>query len=217
MKVLVIGAGGHGQVVAEILRASAHSGGPFEFAGFLDDEQHGSQADVLGPLRELRYVEHDAVVVAIGDNETRARITAQVRAAGSRFATVRHPAAIVSPSVDAGDGSMFCAGAIACTETRIGRGVILNTACSVDHHCNVGDYVHVAPGARIGGEVWIGERVLIGIGAVVLPRVSIGHHAVVGAGAVVTRDVAPHTTVVGTPAAPLVRWPRLNLVEAAVS
>jgi len=64
------------------------------------------------------------------------------------------------------------------------RGVILNTACSVDHHCRVGDYVHIAPGARIGGEVTIGDRALVGLGAIVLPRVTIGHDAVVGAGAV---------------------------------
>jgi len=81
----------------------------------------------------------------------------------------------------------------------------------------VGDYVHVAPGARIGGEVTIGDRALIGIGAIVLPGLSIGHDAVVGAGAVVTRDVAPYTTVVGTPAAPLVRRARVNLAGSVVS
>jgi sugar O-acyltransferase (sialic acid O-acetyltransferase NeuD family) len=216
MKILVIGAGGHGLVVAEMLCASAQAAAGFEFIGFLDDERYGRQHDVLGPLSAVRRVAHDAVVVAIGDNQTRARITARLSAAGERFATVQHPATVVSPSAEAGDGSMFCAGAIAGTAATIGRGVILNTGCSVDHHCRLGDYVHVAPGARIGGEVSIGDRALIGIGAVVLPRVSIGHDAVVGAGAVVTRDVAPHATVVGTPAAPI-RRAHLNLVAARAS
>lgn len=214
MKVLVIGAGGHGQVVAEILRASAHSDGVLEFIGFVDDRRR-SRDEVLGPLSALRDIPHDAVVVAIGDNATRARITTRLGADGERFVTVRHGAAIVSPSVETGDGSMVCAGAIVSTAATIGRGVILNTACSVDHHCRVGDYVHVAPGARIGGEVTIGHRALIGISAIVLPRVTIGHDAVVGAGAVVTREVPPFTTVVGTPAAPLVRRAHLNLVGGA--
>jgi sugar O-acyltransferase (sialic acid O-acetyltransferase NeuD family) len=212
MRVLVIGAGGHGQVIAEIVRASSHAG--LQFIGFLDDDRCGRH-DVLGPLAAVRDVAHDALVVAIGDNETRARITMRLGADGERFATVRHASAIVSAGVETGDGSMFCAGAIASTAATIGRGVILNTACSVDHHCRVGDYVHIAPGARIGGEVTIGDRALVGIGAVVLPRVTIGHDAVVGAGAVVTRDVPPYTTVIGTPAAPIVRRAHLNLVGAA--
>jgi sugar O-acyltransferase (sialic acid O-acetyltransferase NeuD family) len=216
MKVLVIGAGGHGQVVAEILRASSRSDRGLEFAGFLDDNRCGDR-NVLGPLSAVHDVPHDAVVVAVGDNQMRARISTRLAAAGERVVTVRHASAIVSSGIEAGDGSMFCAGAIACTAAAIGRGVILNTACSVDHHCHVGDYVHIAPGVRIGGEVTIGDRVLVGIGAVVLPRVTIGHDAVVGAGAVVTRDVAPFTTVVGIPAAPLVQRARLNLVGAGVS
>jgi len=204
MKVLVIGAGGHGQVVAEILRASSRAHRNLEFIGFLDDNR-GSDRHVLGPLSAIRDVAHDAVVVAVGDNQVRARLMTRLGAEGERFVTVRHATAIVASGVETGDGSLLCVGAIACTATALGRGVILNTACSVDHHCRVGDYVHIAPGVRIGGEVTIGDRTLIGIGAIVLPRVSIGHDAVVGAGAVVTRDVAPYTTVVGTPAAPLTR------------
>ena len=53
----------------------------------------------------------------------------------------------------------------------------------------------------------------IGSGAVILGGVTIGEGALVGAGAVVTRDVAPHTTVVGNPARPL----RGNAQSALVS
>lgn len=216
MKVLVIGAGGHGHVVADILRASASAGSDLEFAGFLDDSPRYHDPAVLGPLGILPRVAHDAVIVAIGDNETRAHIARHLAASGERLATVRHPSAIVAGGVSIDDGSMICAGAIAGVGTTIGSGVILNTACSVDHHCRIADYVHVAPGVRIGGEASIEVRALIGIGAVILPRVTIGHDAVVGAGAVVTRDVAPHTTVVGTPAAPMQRR-HLTLVASGNS
>ena len=40
----------------------------------------------------------------------------------------------------------------------------------------------------------------IGSGATILPRLTIGEGAIVGAGSVVTKDVAPHTIVVGNPA-----------------
>jgi len=212
MRVLVIGAGGHGQVVADLLRAATRAGDPLEFAGYLDDriEQNDDPSPsprelraggpVLGPISALWTIPHDGVVVAIGDNDARARIAERLRAAGERLAIARHPTAILSDRVCIGDGTMVCAGVIVCVGTSLGRGVILNTGCTVDHDSRIGDYAHVAPGVRIGGDVSIGERAFIGIGAVILPRVTIGRGAIVGAGAVVTRDVPPAVTVVGVPA-----------------
>ena len=201
MKVLVIGAGGHGQVVADLLRAAARAGEPIEFAGYLDDRlAHTDDGLVLGPVSALQTIPHDLVVVAIGYNDSRARISERLAAAGERFLIARHPTAILSERVCIGDGTMICAGVIVCVGSSLGRGVILNTGCTVDHHSQIGDYAHLAPGVRIGGEVSIGERALIGIGAVILPRITIGRGAIVGAGAVVTRDVPPAVTVVGVPA-----------------
>jgi sugar O-acyltransferase (sialic acid O-acetyltransferase NeuD family) len=201
MRVLIIGAGGHGQVVADLFQAAARAGGPIEFAGFLDDRVAlDDDGRVLGPVSALWKIPHDGVVVAVGDNDTRARITERLRAAGERLTVARHPTAILSERVCIGDGAMICAGVIACVGVSLGRGVIFNTGCTVDHHSRIGDYAHIAPGVRIGGEVSIGERAFIGIGAVILPRVSIGRGAIVGAGAVVTRDVPPAVTVVGVPA-----------------
>lgn len=201
MRVVVIGAGGHGQVVADILRAAARAGAAIEFGGYLDDRVSATpDRPVLGVVSALPSLPHDAAIVAIGDNETRARVSQCLETAGERLAVARHPTAILSDGVGVGAGTMICAGAIACVGARLGRGVILNTGCTVDHHSRVGDYVHIAPGAHIGGDVAIGERACIGIGAIILPHVMIGEGTVVGAGAVVTRDVPPGVTVVGVPA-----------------
>ena len=201
MRVLVIGAGGHGQVVADMLRAAARAGEPIEFAGYLDDRvTRNDDGPVLGPVSALWTIPHDRVVVAIGYNDARGRISERLRAAGERMTVVRHPTAVLSERVCAGDGTMICAGVIACVGVSLGRGVILNTGCTVDHHSQIGDYAHLAPGVRIGGEVSIGERALIGIGAVILPRITIGRGAIVGAGAVVTKDVPDGALVMGVPA-----------------
>jgi sugar O-acyltransferase (sialic acid O-acetyltransferase NeuD family) len=200
MKVLVVGAGGHGHVVADILRAAASAGEPVEFEGYLDDRWPGRDLPVLGATSDLPLFPHDAAIVAIGDNETRASLSQRLQRAGERLAVARHPSAILAQDVSAAPGTMICAGAIVCVGVRIGRGVIVNTGCSVDHHCWIGDYAHVGPGARIGGDVTIGDRAFVGIGAVVLPGVTVGSGAVVGAGAVVTRDVPPGVTVAGVPA-----------------
>lgn len=208
MKILIIGAGGHGQVVADILRASVKAGAGLEIAGYLDDDRaaHGALlagARVLGPIDALAATPHDAVVVAIGDNKTRAAVYARLGAAGERFASAIHPSAVISEDAALGNGVMICAGVIVNTGTRIGNNVILNTACTVDHHTVIGDHAHIAPGVHMGGEVRIGDRALVGIGAVVMPRKRIGAGSTVGAGSVVTRDVEPDLTVVGVPAAPV--------------
>jgi sugar O-acyltransferase (sialic acid O-acetyltransferase NeuD family) len=199
--ILIVGAGGHGQVVADIFRTLCPSG---ELA-FLDDDQrhHGLtyvETPVVGAVRQARAFAHDAMVVALGDNAVRARVFARLAAAGEQFAVAIHPRSIVARDVAIGRGTMISAGAIVNTGSIVGDDVIINTGATVDHHTVIGDHVHIAPGVHMGGDVRIGEGALIGIGAVVLPRVSIGAWSTVGAGAVVTKDVPPGTTVVGVPA-----------------
>jgi sugar O-acyltransferase (sialic acid O-acetyltransferase NeuD family) len=207
VRVVIVGAGGHGQVVADIFREAQRSGGENRVVGYVDDNvaAHGRTlvgAQVVGGISALASVPHDAIVVAIGDNDTRWRLSLGL-AARHTFVIAEHPSSIVSQDVTIGAGSMLCAGAIVNTGSTIGRGVILNTGCTVDHHAVIGDFVHIAPGVHLGGEVRIGEGAFVGIGAIVLPRVQIGVNTIVGAGAVVTKDVPPGITVVGCPARPL--------------
>ncbi len=205
-RVVIIGAGGHGQVVADILLAGlkhqAASGRPI---AFLDDDTclHGHTClglPVLGAIACLSGVEHDAIIVAIGANRTRQSISQHLLGGGEQFVAAVHPSAIIGSGVEIGAGAMVCAGVVISTGARIGQGVILNTGCSVDHHSHIGDYAHVAPGVHLGGDVIVGEGTLVGIGAMVLPQRRVGAWCTVGAGAVVTRNVPAGSMVMGVPA-----------------
>ncbi len=207
MRVLLIGAGGHGQVVADILRSNPVSS--HEVVGFLDDEPATRERDgvadvVLGPIEARGRVPHDAVIVCVGDNVARKRIFLALEADGAQFATAVHRAVVLAPDVAVGTGTMICAGVVVNVGTRIGRNAIVNTSCSIDHHCVIEDHVHVAPGVRLGGNVTIGEGTLVGIGATVLPGVKVGARAVVGGGSVVVRDVPSGITIAGNPATAIV-------------
>lgn len=204
MRVIIVGAGGHGQVVADILHAMG-DGVAASAIGYVDDNAGLHDAvllnlPVLGSVDDLVSHPHDAIIVAIGDNVVRHRVVDKLAQAGERFATAHHPSAVIARHVTIGDGAMISAGVVVNPGTQVGDHVILNTGCTVDHHNCIGDYVHVAPGVHLGGEVRIGAGALIGIAATVLPGCSVGEWARVGAGAVVTRDIPAGVTAAGAPA-----------------
>jgi len=189
----IIGAGGHGKVVADTAEALG-----YEMISFLDlawptRDTHG-RWKVVGLPSEIGGEKF----CAIGDNTARARVFDTLGLHGSRV--LAHPSSIVSPSAQLGAGTFLAAGAVVNADARVGRGVILNTGCSVDHDCELGDFVHVSPGARLAGNVVIGANSWIGIGAVVREGVRIGRDVIVAAGAAVIDDIEDQARVGGVPA-----------------
>lgn len=205
MRILVLGAGGHGQVVADILLRMREAGTGITVVGYLDDDpilsgQHLLGVPVVGRVADLNSVAHDGVVLAIGNNQARQRLAVAVAGEGRRFAVACHPRAVVAPGASLGPGTVVCAGAIVNPGTTVGAHAILNTGCTVDHHNTIGDFVHIAPGAHLGGGVTVGEGGLVGMGSSVLPGRAVGTWTVIGAGAVVTTDIGANATAVGIPA-----------------
>ena len=204
-RLIILGAGGHARVIADAVLSRQARGGGYELLGYLDDDRHLRNQKVLGKpvlgaLAELRQFPHDAVIIGIGDNETRARLFQELRNRGEVFATVIHPQAILAHDVKIGRGSVAFAGVIVNTGSAIGENVILNTGCSVDHNCTVGSHAHVCPGTSLGGGVTVGEGAFLGINSTIIHSKQIGPWATIGGGASVIRDIPAHVTAVGVPA-----------------
>ncbi len=211
-KTIIVGAGGHGVVVADIILSANPTEPPESLIGFVDDNEEltGRKilgAPVLGTIAHLSDFEHDGVIVAIGDNLIRKQILSDLILRGERLISAIHRSATIGLDVQIGSGVMVCAGVVVNSCSSIGNGVILNTSCTIDHHNQIGESAHIAPGADLGGAVRVGEGALIGIGSVILPGRSVGKWTVVGAGCVVTNDVASNTVVVGVPARVVSRNP----------
>ena len=205
MAIVIYGAGGHGRILLELMERA----GVGPIAGFIDENTalHGTKVEgipVLGSLERLpmliRALHIHRAVMGVGDNEVRRRMATHARSLSLRLLKVIHPTAIIAPSAVIGEGTAVLAGSIIGTHAKVGECNIINTRASVDHDCQTGDFVHIAPAATLCGSVSICDGAFIGAGATIIPDLCIGDEALVGAGATVIRDVPSYTTVVGCPA-----------------
>jgi UDP-perosamine 4-acetyltransferase len=192
--VILIGGGGHGRVLLDALLALGADVLGIADPALPTDVPGPRGLPVLGGDDAALAQAADAVMLVNGVGSTRstaARTALYERfvAAGYRFATVVHPAAVIAGDVALGDGAQVMAGAVLQTGARLGANCIVNTRASVDHDCDIGAGAHIAPGVTLSGGVRIGPGSHIGTGAVVIQQVRIGAGALIGAGAVVLADV----------------------------
>jgi sugar O-acyltransferase (sialic acid O-acetyltransferase NeuD family) len=208
---VIVGAGGFGRELLDLVQEINRLAPTFDLLGFLDDDESRgpivlkrSGLAVLGPVGQLKVLDAQ-YLIGIGGTEPRRRIDALVTSHGRRAATVVHPAATVGARVVLGPGAVVAAGARLTTDIRVGRHSQVHTNATIGHDTEVGDYVTVLPGAIISGNVCLDAEVTIGAGSVVLQGLTIGSRSTVGAGAVVVRDLATDEVVVGVPARPIGR------------
>jgi sugar O-acyltransferase (sialic acid O-acetyltransferase NeuD family) len=205
--IVIIGAGGHGREVADIIRHQAQHGNAAPLLGFIDDraELHGQVLDgapVLGDWSWFDDVQRDdvAVICALGTPATFRRVVQRVRELGFFFARAISPLAYISPTASLGQGVMVFPHAFISTGAWIDDHCIINTGTTVSHDSKIGSYCNVNPGVHLAGNVTIGEGCYIGMGTNVIQGHSIGPWAVIGAGAGVICDIPAHATAVGIPA-----------------
>lgn len=199
--VLIVGAGGHGKVVADILLLSG-----VNLLGFLDDDPQATGSErlglpVLGRIDEYACHAPDGLVLGIGSNRVRQAIVQRLgQEASHLWLNAIHPRAIVAESAILGKGVVIAAQAVVNPDTILGDHVIINTSSSVDHDCRINDFAHIAPGSHLAGGVIVEEGASLGIGTSVIPGVRIGQWAIVGAGSLVLHDVPSSATAYGVPA-----------------
>ena len=206
---VIVGAGGHGRELLDIVDALAAVGDTtYEFAGFVDDGEIDAEivgrrgAQMLGTTDVL--ADFDAhYALGVGKSAIRAELDTKLTSFGRRAATLVHPLASVASDNVLAPGVVLAAGSRVTTNVHLGRHTHLNVNAVVSHDCRVGDHVTLSPGVFLNGEVTVADGAFFGTSAVVTPGLTVGQGAIVGAGAVVTGNVAPSTTVVGVPARPV--------------
>lgn len=197
-QVVIIGASGHGKVIADIVLRCGD-----QVVGFLDDNPNAPSAlfgfPLLGKTADYVRFPDAHFVIAIGNAAVRKRLAQTMK--GVIWYTAIHPKAVVSAlGVTVGEGSVIAAGAVVNPGATVGKHCIINTNAVVEHDCTLGDYVHISVAAALGGTVAVGDSTWVGIGSAVRNNLSICSGATVGAGAVVVKNIEEPGTYVGVPA-----------------
>ena len=203
-RLAIIGASGHGKVIADIAIACGISDIVFYDDRWQEIGEHYG-CSVVGSADDgiaAGATEYDAAVVAIGNAKTRFKIQSQLQKLAPALI---HPSAVVSPTATIGQGTVVMPNAVVNAQTVIGDGVIINSSAVVEHDCKIGDYSHICPNAALAGGVTVGAQSWIGIGSSVIQLITIGNDVTVGAGSVIIRDIPNGYTVVGNPAKSLKR------------
>lgn len=203
---VIVGIGGFGREVADVVNAINAVEPTWNLVGFLDDAPNDEDAERIARLgRKLLGDTHSKAeparyVIGIGSGGVRRRIADRLDAIGWKAATLVHPAATVGADTTIGDGSIICAGARLTTNITLQRHVHVNLNCTIGHDSTLEDFVTLNPLIAVSGNCRIAEEVTLGTHAAVLPGLTIGKSATVGAAACVVRDVPSGLTVKGVPA-----------------
>ena len=193
-KVIIIGAGGHGRVISDIVLACGDT-----VIGFIDDNKDAAIDGFryLGDMAAAYNYPDCMFFIAVGDNAARKRI-AEIHPDLNDYTAI-HPSAVISQTAKIGEGSCVMPNVTVNSMAKIGKHSIINSNTVVEHDCKVSDFVHLSPHATVGGTVSVGKLCWIGCGAVIINNISVCDNVTVGAGAVVNRDITESGTYVGVP------------------
>ncbi|WP_312422669.1 acetyltransferase [Epilithonimonas sp.] len=194
----ILGAGGHSKVIIEIAEELG-----YKIISILDDNptvENIFQYKVVHSSNNINISEN--VFLAVGNNINRKKIASKFTAPKLNLI---HPSAVVSKRTIFGYGNAVMAGVVINSSVKIGNHCIINTSASIDHDCEIDDFVHISPNVSLAGNVRVMEGAHVGIGATVKQDITIGKWSVVGAGAVVVNNVPDNAVVVGNPARMLIK------------
>ena len=194
-KLIIIGAGGHGKVIAD----NALKNGYTDIC-FVDDHAVGEVMGfpIIGTSADIPKLDDGKTdfIIGIGNNAVRKKIAEKFNV---NWVTLIHPSVQISACVTVGKGTVVMAGAVINACATVGDHCIINTRAVIEHDNVIKDYVHVSPNATLGGTVRVGEQTHIGLGAAVRNNIGICAGCVVGAGAAVVKNIMESGTYVGVP------------------
>ena len=204
---VIIGCGGFGREVFEIVELINDEKPTWNFKGFVAEKADQGETieslTILGNLDELFMINNENLYacIAIADIAARKRISDECYKHGIKFAT------IISPDLKQrgdlctiGEGTIIATGCEMAINSHIGKHCIFNTGSGIGHDTIVGDFVDMMPYAVAMGDVKISDYCYFGVRATVINGLTISEHCTIGACGCVIKNLEEPGTYVGVPA-----------------
>ena len=144
-KIVLIGAGGHGLVLADIAKLNG-----YDEIVFLDDAENKKYPyRIIGSISTIeKYIGGYDFFISLGNNEIRAKLFDQIVRVNGKLVNLIHPSSVIAADVLLGKGVAIMANVVINSKTEINDGCIINTLSSVDHENKIGKFVHSSPGCH---------------------------------------------------------------------
>jgi sugar O-acyltransferase (sialic acid O-acetyltransferase NeuD family) len=203
-KIIIIGAGGHAKVIADIIiKRKKILNETIKIEAFLDDKYETKEIvyqdiPLIGKLNKINSLKKDDYyfIIAIGNNSIREEIANNY---DLKYYTVVHPSAILAEDVEVGEGTVIMANAVINSSVKVGSHCIINTSSVIEHDNKIDDFVHISPNAALAGDIKVGRKTWIGMGSSIIQGVKIGMNVKIGAGSVVLNNIDDNITAYGVP------------------
>ena len=199
-RLLIIGAGGHGRVVADCAEKQG-----YKDIAFIDDcypeRTSSGKWQVIGKVNDWqKLIAQSDLIVAFGNNELRQKTIQYLQENQVVIKSIVHPTAVIGSDIELGESCVIFANAVVNIGSKIADGCIINTGATIDHDCQLEQLVHISPGAHIAGGVKIGAYSWIGIGSAVVEYIELAQNTKTGAGAAIIAPTEENSLYVGVPA-----------------
>lgn len=212
-KIILVGAGGQGKEVVQLIRDINRIKFTWDILGFVDDcsekiGQYVNEVKVITSIDLLpTLIDEDTFIfISMGGSELRRKIGISIRSSieknsihKPRFAILIHPSAVVADNVQISEGSLISALTIVSTNVVVEQFVLINYGSTIGHDCRINDFATISPGCRLSGNVNVGDTAEIGSGTTIIQNMSIGSSSIIGAGSTVIDNIPDHCTAVGAP------------------
>ncbi|HWT73649.1 MAG TPA: acetyltransferase [Mobilitalea sp.] len=208
--ILLLGAGGHCLSVLDSLMELAW----YDKIGVVDKNYSSENAGNCNPCLEKFMVGDDSdlprlfsegytnafiTVGSIGNTSSRRKLYLLLKQIGYQMPNIIDCNGVVSKNASLGEGIYVGKNAVINAFSEVGNCAILNTSSTIEHECKIGDFVHIAPGCTLCGNVQVEEDTHIGAGSVIKQGIHIGKNTMIGMGSVVLGDIKSGVTAFGSP------------------